>query len=201
MNVLYEYVSTYYIKNILKKRKNEAELPHFVVGLCGYAPLLHAMLRHVIGLHESPASSSCSMSGVMYWVWFEVEGEVGEVHRHGFYPSFLCSPRLCSCDNRWLHYTWSEFLGTGIRRLLCSTLGGAVPVAALRVIALESVALTALRRGIPRGGVGLLSPLSSLLSVATVASSSACRCSLCPCRVPFIVVCFPTPALHPRVVM
>jgi hypothetical protein len=79
MNVLYEYVSTYYIKNILKKRKNEAELPRFVVGLCGYAPPLHAMLRHVIGLHESPASSSCSMSGVMYWVWFEVEGEVGEV--------------------------------------------------------------------------------------------------------------------------
>jgi len=101
MNVLYEYVSTYYIKNILKKRKNEAELPRFVVGLCGYAPPLHAMLRHVIGLHESPASSSCSMSGVMYWVWFEVEGEVGEVRRHGFYPSFLCSPRLCSCDNCW----------------------------------------------------------------------------------------------------
>ena len=63
--------------------------------------LLHATLRRVIGLHESPASSSCSMSGVMYWVWFEVEGEVGEVRRHGFYPSFLCSPRLCSCDNCW----------------------------------------------------------------------------------------------------
>ena len=44
--------------------------------------------------------------------------------------------------------------------------------------------------GITRGGVGLLSLLSSLSSVAMVVSSSACRCSLCQCRIPSLLCAF-----------
>jgi hypothetical protein len=48
--------------------------------------LLHAMLHYVIGLHESPASSSFTGYGL------RCRGSWGRFIVVWFYPSFLCSP-------------------------------------------------------------------------------------------------------------
>ena len=73
---LLEYVSTCYIKNILKKRENTAALPHFVVGLCGYAPRFMLCSAALLGFTRAPPHRHVRFPGLcMTWVWFEVQGE------------------------------------------------------------------------------------------------------------------------------
>jgi hypothetical protein len=71
----------------------------------------------------------------------------------GFYLSFLCSPRLCFCGNRWPPPGCTAHGQNSRARVFdgrCVVLwGGVVPVDALWVIALGSITLTALHRGIP----------------------------------------------------
>jgi len=61
-----------------------------------YHPL-HTMLCRIIGLHESPASSSSTGYGS------RCRGSWGRFVIVGFYPSFLCSPRRHCCLYRHCH--------------------------------------------------------------------------------------------------
>jgi len=84
---LLEYVSTCYIKNILKKRENGAGLPHFVVGLCGYAPCFMLCSAASLGFTRALPHRRVRFPGLcMTWVWFEVQGEVGRFVVVGFLP-------------------------------------------------------------------------------------------------------------------